>query len=286
MSRICDNTFAKQLIRDSGMHKRQREWAFLALFFSVCLIGLSTLTPHASGQVSSALYYSMGGISLPFAWRMFDSLAGFVTTLMLVVLIPPVAAVSTAICVSRYAGTANLQELRMTPLGERAIVQAYMWAALFKMPVVVTLTTGLCASLLVRVPFYIPLFPYDELSQLLFALLRVIAVVDILVRLWLAVTVGVALALWVRLSPFLAGLCSMGMTLTLTLAIMALQSVLRANLQFPFARMLAPLSNYNVKGILVFDILNGLVWASVAAGLAVISTYWAKRGISIERIVG
>lgn len=284
--RIRENPFAAHLIRDSGKPRNQRALALLTLLFSTCLIGLSTLTPYASGQVTSTLYYSLGRISLPFAWRMYDSLAGFVATLTLVVLIPPTAAVSTAISVSRHAGTASLQELRVTPLGEKSIVQGYVWATLFKMPVVVALTTGLCISLLVRVPFNIPLFPYDELSQLLFALLRAITVMNILVRLWLGVTVGVAMALWFRRSPFLAGLCSSGMTLMVVLAIMGTLSVLRARLQIPFSNLLIPTNNYNVTGILVFDILNELAWTGVAAGLARLSTHWAKRGIGLERTAG
>jgi hypothetical protein len=199
-----------------------------------------------------------------------------------VLLIPPVAASRAATLVSRHIGTANFQEIRMTLLGERSIVQAYVYAALVRMPIVIALAVGLCISLLVRFPFNIPRFPYDQLSQLLFVLMRASSIVAILVRLWLAVTVGVALALWLRRSPFWAGLCSMGVTLVITLAMMTVQSLLRARLQFPFTGLLTPLSNYSVKGILIFDILNGLAWTGVAAGLAAISVRWAKRGASLQ----
>jgi hypothetical protein len=168
-----------------------------------------------------------------------------------------------------------------------------VWAALFRMPVVVALTTGLCVSLLVRAPFYVPRFTYDQFSQLLFALLRVISTVDILARLWLAVTAGVMLGLWVRGSPFLAGLCSLGTTLAVTLALVAGQSIMRSRLQLEYAKLLnlrgfgdQALMAFLVRAPLAFDILNELAWTGVAVGLAVISTYWARRGISLERIVG
>lgn len=288
--RIQDNPFARQLIRDGGRPEKQRELALLALFFSACLIALNTLTPPANGQTLSMLYYEA---SFPFAWRLFDSQAGFVLTLTLVVLIPPVVAVYTAISISRHASSASLQELRLTPLGERSIVQGYMWAALFRMPVVVALTTGLCVSLLVRAPFYVPRFTNDQLSHLLFALLRVISTVDILARLWLAVAAGVMLALWIRGSPFLAGLCSLGATLSVTLAIVAGQSIVRSRLQLEYAKLLnlwgfgdLTLMALLVRVPLAFDILSELAWTGVAVGLAVISAYWARRGISLERIVG
>jgi hypothetical protein len=287
--RIQDNLFARQLIRDGGRSEKQRELALLALFFSACLIALNTLTPPANGQTLSMLYYEA---SFPFAWRLFDSQAGFVLTLTLVVLIPPVVAVYTAISISRHASSASLQELRLTPLGERSIVQGYMWAALFRMPVVVALTAGLCVSLLVRAPFIVPRFTFDQLSQLLFALLRVVSTVDVLVRLWLAVMVGVALALWVRQSPMLAGLCAMGVALIVTLTIVGGQLAIRTEIQNSFTVLFSPLRNYSLDGMisslirlpLILDILNELVWIGVAAGLAVISTTWAKRGINVERI--
>jgi hypothetical protein len=294
MSHIRSNPLARQLTRDSGKPEKQRELALLTLFFSACLIGLNALTPPVSGQALSVLYFSMGRIALPFGWRLYDSLAGFVTTLTLVVLIPPVVAVYTAISISRHASTASLQELRMTPLGERSIVQAYVWAALLKMPVVVALTAGLCVSLVVRAPFNMPRFTFDQLSHLLFALLRMISTLDILVRLWLAVMVGVTLALWIRRSSVLAGLSAMGLTLIVMLAVVTGQSALRTQLQIAFNGLLNPVRNYSLESVmsalvripLLFDILNELAWTSAAAGLAVISTYWAKRGVRIERIVG
>jgi hypothetical protein len=292
MSRIQRNPLTRQLTRSSGEPEKQRQLVMLTLLFSACLIGLNALTPPVTGQAISSLYYSIGRVGFPFAWRLYDSVAGFVATLSLVVLIPPVVAVLTAVSISRHAGSASLQELRVTPLGEKSIVQAYVWSALLRMPVVVALTVGLCVSLLVRAPFIVPRFTFDQLSQLLFALLRVVSTVDVLVRLWLAVMLGVALALWVRQSPMLAGLCAMGVALIVTLTIVGGQLAIRTEIQNSFTVLFSPLRNYSLDGMisslirlpLILDILNELVWTGVAAGLAVISTTWAKRGINVERI--
>jgi hypothetical protein len=63
---------------------------------------------------------------------------------------------------------------------------------------------------------------------------------------------GVAMALWFKRSPFLAGLCSSGMTLMTVLTIMAAQSVLRARLQIPLlhlAHLYKPLQRYRDIGL-------------------------------------
>jgi hypothetical protein len=78
------------------------------------------------------------------------------------------------------------------------------------------------------------------------------------------------------------------------LAVVTGQSALRTQLQIAFNGLLNPVRNYSLESVmsalvripLLFDILNELAWTSAAAGLAVISTYWAKRGVRIERIVG
>ena len=111
-------------------------------------------------------------------------------------------------------------------------------------------------------------------------------VTDILIRLWLAVTLGVALALWVRRSPYLAALGAMGVTLAITLAWMVGGSLLRVRIQPPLSDLLIPLSRYNLQGtLLAVDILNNLLWAGLAAGLAALSARWAARGVRLERVV-
>jgi hypothetical protein len=281
---VRKNPLAAQLTRRGGPLNKGWGLALLALLFSAALAGLTSLAPPLSGRELIVLYASVGRFTPPFAWRVFESWAGFSLTLALVVAIPVVAAVSTALVVSRHAGAPNLLELRLTLLPERRIVQGYVWAALGRMPVVLALTVGLCVSLLFWVPLTLPQFLYDHLAQGLFVLLRLVGVTDILVRVWLAVTLGVALALWVRRSPYLAALGAIGLSLAITLAWMVGQSMLLARIQPPLTDLFVPLIRYNVQGaLLAVDILNNLLWAGLAAGLAVVSARLAAYGVRLEQ---
>jgi hypothetical protein len=285
MRRVRRNPLVAHLTRRGGPLKQWWGLALLALLFSATLAGLTSLAPPLSGQELISLYYSVGRFTPPFAWRVFESWAGFGMTLTLVVLIPLVATVYTAILVSRHTGTGNLLELRLTTLAERRIVQGYVWAALGRMPVVLALTVGLCVSLLYWLPLTLPQFLYDHLAQGLFVLLRVVGVTDILIRVWLAVTLGVALALWVRRSPYLAALAAMGLILAITFAWMVGQSLLLVRIQMPLSNLFVPLIRYNVQGaLLAVDILNNLLWTGLAAGLALISARWAAWGVRLEQV--
>lgn len=190
-------------------------------------------------------------------------------------LVPLITAIGTTIMVFDHANSQQFQEIRLTPLPSWKIVWGYIWASLFKWRSLVALTLSLCLNLLVRnavigLGHCGPAWEFEIRKW--FLMVGPVAVLGVLVRLCLAVTLGTVLGLRIR-SRYAAVVIAVIVFLIISVGQIGFQPGIQSQI----------VNIATTRTGLIKYLELGMVWAILMMVLSLLSILWALYAVHLKR---